>query len=739
MRLTRLEAQNLLSFDTFKLDLDPQRTVIVGPNGSGKTNLSRLVEVAGSAVAWTATEALNSSAVPVGPGGQMLDAFTRARHLPDRGGPQAVRLGIELTTDREKDLFVAFLRAAALWSLLDVVGQGPPHAQVLADWVMAGITIETCSALLKGRIVAEHPGIRGAGWSVGYQFTYGATQESYCWVLQSPTLSSTILTAADAVSPSPGLIGATDVLPQRLLGVGKGGPALPTLPDLPPFSLDMVLPKSGEAVRLVAGERSTYLEERFQPFSQFLRLAGLPGPEAPGPGYSLAIALHRVYQEAVAFVGEQLRGVGTWGAGQPPAGRYLLSGLPSRSVTQQPSDLPWRLFRLKNGTAEERQRYMEVQRAFTRLAPGRAFDLRFELLSEASSIQQVGTVTEGQVDVLVSAGDDRQAESQHGQTPELPIQLQGAGAWEALVLAEALSDAAGRVVVLDEPATSLHPTWQRGLASQLDQSEGQLLLITHSPDLVRIRTKADLTQVVRISRSAEASVAHRLASRPRRDVVNELVRGLTMSAELRSCLFAEGVVLLEGETELGVLPRWFAQCASTVSARSPEALDVAFYAVGSDTAFAAPLTLIAGLRIPWVLICDGAAFDVGRRDHIFRQVANAGADSAITAILPPDESGPMDQATFDRLVTAARDHGILTLASGWTTKDKAAGTAGDESFEVYLDRVLAGARDEAGHAVGKKSKVRQGLWIAENYPPPENISSLYRDCVQSLRNRGLAG
>jgi ABC-type transport system involved in cytochrome c biogenesis ATPase subunit len=45
MRLTGIAAREMLSFGTLALDDLPTRTlVVVGPNGSGKTNLSRLVE-----------------------------------------------------------------------------------------------------------------------------------------------------------------------------------------------------------------------------------------------------------------------------------------------------------------------------------------------------------------------------------------------------------------------------------------------------------------------------------------------------------------------------------------------------------------------------------------------------------------------------------------------------------------------------------------------------------------------
>ena len=64
---------------------------------------------------------------------------------------------------------------------------------------------------------------------------------------------------------------------------------------------------------------------------------------------------------------------------------------------------------------------------------------------------------------------------------ERPIQLFGAGTWEALVLAEALVSAPDRFTVLDEPGASLHPTWQTALRQALRHVPGHVLLVTHTP------------------------------------------------------------------------------------------------------------------------------------------------------------------------------------------------------------------------------------------------------------------
>lgn len=735
MRLKDLSADNALSFDHFEMDLDPSRTVVVGPNGSGKTNLTRLLALIGSALEWVEMEGPRGPVVAPGSAAQVLDGFARARHVPDAGGPQAVRLGFELTTDRERDLLVAFARAAVLWSLREGM-QGDQHIGQLADWVMTTVTAEACADLFSGILVAEHPGVRDRFWDVSFEFTHGSPSETYRWILQAPNWHSTILTAHDASASPPGLSADTGILAQRLLGFRRGDPPPTSLPPLQPFVLDLLCPAPGEAVRLVVGSGGTYVDLGAEPYRAFFELGHLRRPVVPAPGYTLATVLHQIYGAGLVPLGEQLRGVGAWGAAQPAAGHYSWDDLATPSLSRQPHLLPLRLFRLKTGSAADRHQYQQIQRAFTTLAPERHFDVTFEAApGQSNGSDEVG-VAEARINVMVTKLPLEGVPRQSAEAPELPIQFHGAGTWEGLLLAEALNDAAGRVVVLDEPATTLHPSWQRGLGTQLDQSEGQLLLITHSPDLVRIRQEEDLARLVRLSAQSGATVARRLARHKSRSRRDKLVRGLALSAELRSCLFAKGVVLLEGETELGALPGWLARCAAAAKCRTPEALDLAFYSVGGDTGFAAPLMVLVALGIPWVVICDGAAFDATRtRDHIFAQVSRAGGEDLRGEL--PQPPAQMDEETFGRLVAVGRTHGILTLASGWTLADKQAGTAADESFEAYVHRVDPDAQEQA-RATSPGSEVRQGLWLAENVAPPEGIDDLYRDCVRALRLRGLS-
>jgi len=323
---------------------------------------------------------------------------------------------------------------------------------------------------------------------------------------------------------------------------------------------------------------------------------------------------------------------------------------------------------------------------------------------------------------------------------ELPVTLTGAGVWEALVLAEAIADSDDRLVILDEPATNLHPAWQRLLAARVRAAPGQFLVVTHSPYLVPIESAEDLAGLVRLARSNGATTLQRYPSAAddatQADLSSRIIREFSLSADARSLLFAAGAVLVEGETELGALPLWFEQSEIARTLGTPGQLHLGFFSVGGEKHFTPALALLVALGIPWVIVCDGGPFrpDMGS-SHIFRQVLNAGArDDTLRAFVETRLGANDTDLTFEKIVTVGRDHGVFTLAPGWIRADKKNGIVGDESFEAFAESVAPSKLSEAGQAVGS-SKVRMGRWFAENVPCPDEVDRFYGQVLKAL---GLA-
>jgi hypothetical protein len=770
MKLRTLDVENLLSFDQFHLNFDDHLTVLVGPNGSGKSNVVRMLDLVRTAITW-ADERWTRSEVAAATE-QVLAEYAQARHRGTEGAsPARVRVGIELTTDPERQRVVAFMQAAILSTVLGELSSTNDQT-TLADWVSDQVVPAALAPLDGGTMVLEYPGVPDAPWQVGYEFACaGAT---YRWVLAG-TASSGLIRVGEGVAGGTPL--PSDRLSELLFGIAASGGTPPSLPDpLPPFTLNALCPAADRTVQIqMGGSNPGRLQLELSPFRRFADLnrvrATTGGRER---NYSLARPLRLVLDDALVVVGEQLRGVGTRGAPARPAGLYRWQELTSPLPRHEPYALPLRLLALKNGTPVERERYRRIQQRFAELAPGRTVEVQFRATELPASSPAAGggasvgvtastpwsPATEAlnfvpagmapntseppaspelgaEVNVLVGEDSHRGDED----SAELPIFLVGAGSWEALVVAEAVTDDEDRVVLLDEPALNLHPTWQHVLRSQLVAASGQTILITHSPHLVPMANESDLHRLVRLDAPNGATRVHHLPRRIDRKAASRITKEFDLSSDARALLFARGAILTEGQTELGVLPTWFSQAAAQQARPTPGQLDLAFYSVDSDTHFTPLLTVLHGLGVPWVVICDGAIFDVDKRadSHIFRQVLGACVQAPDLADFVRRRVARgamgvrgMTAQVFDEERDLGRRYGIYTLAVGWTTADTDAGTSGDESFEVFLDSVAPGARDKARAEVGD-SKVRQGRWMAENVPCPDAVADLYASLIHHLQ------
>lgn len=752
MLIESLYVENVQTFGTFDLQLDGATCVVVGPNGGGKSNVVRVLDLV--------QKALDS----VGEGmrgpqfaeaaRQVLQSFAAARHHgepADRGA--VVRLAIRLTTDAERRWMLTYFRAAALDSMLQELSVGDGRVrELLPRWVQEQITEERLTPLFSGTIVLRHTGLPQIPWEISYEFSYGNV--AYWWVLNGPTVSRLITRAAPG---SDAIRGTAQLrLSQCLIDVDWSHGTRPELPtQLPDFDFGKLCGSSEVSVTAPILHTGTgTFDVQFTPHRAAITELGIPSDFRGQNTFSLGYVLSALLSNGVIIIGEQLRGLGTGGAPPQSPGPYSWEALASLVRSYAPAQLPLRLFELKNGSSTQRRRFASIQENFTALAPGRTIDLTFRASAltpldtapiGAGQTTVFGPGEQGQPAAVITVTVDRAApDDMHPNA--LPIQMHGAGTWEALVLAEALAEAPDRFVVLDEPAVTLHPSWQRALRSRIKQAEGQFLLITHSADLVAMEDGPDLERLVRVENETGQTRVHRFTPGDLdADEVRRITRDFALSADAVSLLFARAVVLLEGETELGALPQWFAECSTSGGLASPSDLDLAFWSVGSDTHFQPYITVLNALGIPWILICDGAVFDVEKRQkrspHIFAQVTDGRTEAPeLSALLGEFEAGQrhrtMNGELFEELKRKGAENGVFTLALGWKTADKTAGTPNDESFEAFIESVAPGKLYLAKAEVGD-SKARRGRWLADNVSCPIEVSSLYGRLVAGLKRRGL--
>jgi energy-coupling factor transporter ATP-binding protein EcfA2 len=738
MKVTSLSVSNLLSFDEFELAFDEGLTVIVGPNGAGKSNVTRALDLAAKLVDWC-DERTRSGAAPPTPADAVVASYVQAKHdrsLPS--DPMQVRLGIALTTSRERERLVAFIRAAVLGRLCE---ENPTNVQVrmaqLSPWVGRAIDDRKLTPLFTGTLAFHHPGYEGGYWDCRYEFDLNGAR--YDWALYAPGSLASIFphgTAADAI-PS-----ETRVW-EALFGQPTTNP--PQLPDpLPEFTLDALCQPGRKLGNLVIRLGTGVFDTRYEPFRSAADHLGFSAQEPGQHAYGLPRALRGCLAEGLVILGEQFRGLGVGGTIPWRAGIYPWEALAAGAPAQNPGFLPLRLFRLKNGTSpRERAAYARILERFETLAPGRSFDVTFA--PARIPVPAPAPIGAGLVAVPGGTGDggeQGQAGSNitvvakdifgaGGQSSERPIQLFGSGTWEALVLAEALASSEDRFSVLDEPATSLHPTWQGRLQAELRQTAGQVLVVTHSPNLVGMDTPEDLRRLVRIDNPDGASRPHRLPPNLTEAQASKLTRIFSLSADARSLLFCRGAVLVSGETELGAMPTWCSKSQVAKDRGAPQDLDIAFYSVGGDAGFGTVIGALHAFGIPWALVCDGQSFDVEEHwgTHVFRQIHAAGIDVAdLNGFTEKGNSAetprPMTQELWEEQLGLAGPLGVFTLATSWS--------GAGESFEGFVERVAPGKLAEAGAEVGTTSKIRKGRWVAQGTDCPAEVSDLYKRLLESL-------
>lgn len=673
MRVTAIEACELFSFDALRLGDLPQTLVVVGPNGAGKTNLLRLLQVAVTGVDRAAR--LSDEAYGA------LVRFAASRHVGAAAEEiSAVRLGIALTELWERDLLTRFMRAVTASAFLQGTATNADVSGTVS-WVREHVSSDLLAPLANGAVVIEFADTPWSSWTVCYEFA--AEGRQYRWVLDGMPSRGAVLHAADA--------GRLDVpahsLAQKIALDDERRP-------LQPLTLDDLLPPQGEArmLTLDAGPQWAELTR------EFAALAGIPVDQTQRQNYSLAHVLRAVLIRGLELLGD-LR--------QPPRTDYTAGDVALDPSPADGSRIPAQLFRLKNGTAAERRQYSEIRALFTRLT-GRSFEVT---LAAAPQAGHDGS----EPGLLISAVID-----QDGR--DLPIEYAGAGFWEALLLSAVLPQSAGRVAVLDEPARNLHPTLQRRLLAEMRRAPGQFIVTTHSPYLVAIQDPADLAGIARFDTQEGATRARRFTALADPGTAR-LHKALGESADARALLFARGVVLVEGGTELGALPEWFGKSPTAQQAGTPDALNIAVFSVDGDASFGTFIAFLHAFGVRWAIVCDGSVYKFGTgKRQIFQQVTGAGVqDPRLQEAIDQAASG--NAASFTELQVLGEASGIFTLAEDWD--------APAEGFEAYVENTAPGLLAEAAGEVGR-SKPRQGRYAAFATDCPPGIDALYGKLLRHL-------
>ena len=133
----------------------------------------------------------------------------------------------------------------------------------------------------------------------------------------------------------------------------------------------------------------------------------------------------------------------------------------------------------------------------------------------------------------------------------------GEGVVSLLFIADALFDSApGETIVIDEPELSLHPQLQRRLLREIVAitSDRQVLISTHSPEMIDIRSIINGAALARIAEDNEGSKIYQLNASARSALSilqTDFFNPHSLGYDARSCFFAEDrLVITEGQEDV---------------------------------------------------------------------------------------------------------------------------------------------------------------------------------------------
>ncbi|HLI33279.1 MAG TPA: AAA family ATPase [Solirubrobacteraceae bacterium] len=529
MRLTHISADGILSFEKFGLPLDRRITTIVGPNGAGKSNVIRLLELVRTAVGHSAESTQEQT--------RLLETFLAARRLAQPPTGAKVSLRFELTEEHEQLLVVGFVKTAAAVALV-----GNSHgvdSSAVEEWVERQITAEKLKPLFSGEIVLSCRNTPRARWDVRFEFearSGGAQASRIAWSLSGAD-GNLLLRPEDI-----GRMGLQrDQLAGQLLGNQGMRFDLPGVPNHD-FSLATLLPSAGRGTFCDIGQYG----ESLPAVEAFASLLGLDQfPPAPSRSIGLATVFSEILERALILTSDDRL---------LPSGAPWLAGRGMRLGVGAEELLLERLFTLKNGHSADYERYRQVQKRFCELTHGRQVDVGAEparapdhRAPDHNEQTPQDAAMRREPRALVSVGSV--PPSQKGPVEQVPIELAGAGAWEALTLASALSAEPASVIALDEPAVGLHPTLQRRLRQELQEAKAQYIVVTHSPYMLPLDPAGQEVRLVRFDRDQRfATCVHQIDD----DLFARVSKKLVAKGN-EGLLFASRAVLCEGETDVAAV------------------------------------------------------------------------------------------------------------------------------------------------------------------------------------------
>ena len=269
----------------------------------------------------------------------------------------------------------------------------------------------------------------------------------------------------------------------------------------------------------------------------------------------------------------------------------------------------------------------------------------------------------------------------------LPLAQVGSGARSVIYMLAAVYGTKNSIVMLDEPGINIHPTMLQGVVGGLvgRNSDNQILVVTHSPDLLRneaLRGKADIICVRNIDRQSKIFQVKSTEGRDKNDH-GEL--GHQIDPEV---FFAKLVILVEGKSDRALLGLADIMAAKDHKYDLPLS-NIAVVSVGGKPGFRNHRKLLDEYRIPWVILADeDASEDVFKSEKV-SWISKAGVEGKEPVYLIRGDLEALmkdtDPDTFDKVGKQSKVNAAFEFVELLLEKNQ---DCADFPIVTFLDRVV---------------------------------------------------
>ena len=268
------------------------------------------------------------------------------------------------------------------------------------------------------------------------------------------------------------------------------------------------------------------------------------------------------------------------------------------------SNLQSFLFWLQNGGKDEQTAYFAIQNKFSKVAGSQNISFRASI-TEREELPDQSVLAPARGKILPDKATVLFAETL-GQRPKYTdFTLIGAGIKEILFLLTKCFECRDRIILMDEPATNLHPVQIKRLIGEIlapneqNGESGQVVIITHSSSMASLEMLSAVNVVARVNRTEYSHIVQPVGE-DKKWIVGNLETFHLLKSDI---LFAKKVVLVEGWSDKIFLESIINHDSGSGTAGD----DIVVLDVGGSGSFKKFRKFLEIFKIPFAILADNDA------------------------------------------------------------------------------------------------------------------------------------